>query len=549
MIKSVTLRRFKRFTDVTFELPGHVVLAGPNNTGKTTVLQAIAAWDLALRVWQQRNDFQRHGIAYSKVPIARPDFAAVPLRNFELLWNERQYKRQDPLEIAIQWDEQWTITMELIADTTEQIFVRPKGKLDREILRDLRFQTVYVPPMTGLNTHEPVFTFIKQNELLGQGKPGEVIRNLLVEAHQSDKWEELTNCIKRLFNYELMPPNTSGANIIAEYTTSISGPRFDIASAGSGFQQVLMLLAFLYARPASVLLLDEPDAHLHVLLQDAIYSELRSVATRQNSQLIVSTHSEVIINSVEPEELCRLFNKPKILRTTDERAKLARSMGIITNTDIMLAENAFGVLFVEGHTDIDILREWARILDHPAYEVLSTRLFWKPTISDTRLGKAGIKTKDYYDAIAMIRDDLPGLEILDRDNQPQLPARYITGSGLQYIRWNRYEIESYLVHPTVMSRFVEQQLGGLETAQLAVDAMLGYFAKQMPSVIEDPLGDHIILNGTKASTQIIPKLLNAAEIYGIEKRDFYAIAAVMLPEEIHPEVCEKLDAIQRAFNL
>ena len=42
MIRKVILRRFKRFQEETFPLPGHIVFAGPNNTGKTTVLQAIA---------------------------------------------------------------------------------------------------------------------------------------------------------------------------------------------------------------------------------------------------------------------------------------------------------------------------------------------------------------------------------------------------------------------------------------------------------------------------------------------------------------------------
>jgi predicted ATPase len=84
---------------------------------------------------------------------------------------------------------------------------------------------------------------------------------------------------------------TARDDIICEFQPLGGGPRLDISSAGSGMQQVLMLLAFLHMRPASVLLLDEPDAHLHVYLQDSIY-ELRSVAARRNSQLIIATHSE-----------------------------------------------------------------------------------------------------------------------------------------------------------------------------------------------------------------------------------------------------------------
>src|SRR5207247_6233814 len=137
-----------------------------------------------------------------------------------------------------------------------------------------------------------------------------------------------------------------------------------------GFQQVLMLLTFLHTRPASLRLLDEPDAHLHVILQDAIYGELRSVAARWNSQLIVATHAEVIINSVAPEELCMLFRQPRLLSSVTERRRLAESLRVVTNLDIAMAEDAPGVLFTEDYTDLNILREWAHKLNHPLYEPL-----------------------------------------------------------------------------------------------------------------------------------------------------------------------------------
>ena len=144
--------------------------------------------------------------------------------------------------------------------------------------------------MTGLGIDEPVFQAPKIEQLLGLGRPGEVLRNLLVEANRDEvAWNALQASIEKLFDYKLRPPDTSGPHIVADYTTSdlsTGYPILDIASAGSGFQQVLMLLAFLNTRPGAVLLLDEPDAHLHVILQDAIYHELRAVAARQRSQLV-----------------------------------------------------------------------------------------------------------------------------------------------------------------------------------------------------------------------------------------------------------------------
>lgn len=371
-----------------------------------------------------------------------------------------------------------------------------------------------------------------------------------MEAHNSSSaWVDLCNSIRKLFGHELLPPDASGAYISAEYTASPGGPRFDIASAGSGFQQVLMLLAILYTHRGSVLLIDEPDAHLHIILQDAIYSELRSVAQKQGSQLIVATHSEVIINSVDVRNLCLLLDRPRPLLSEQEKNLLKKALGILTNTDMMLALEAPGILYVEDYTDIDILREWARQFSHPAYETLTTGLFWKQTRWQPREGASGVRSRDHYDVLKLVRPDLPGLELLDRDGNPHQPETGITGSGLQVLRWKRYEIESYLVHPAAIERYIEQQVGPGALSEQHIRDARAYFEKQMPGVIEDPLGEHLILEGVKASERIIPAILNAAGIHGVEKRDFYQIAALMKPEEIHPEVIEKLDAIQKAFRL
>jgi predicted ATPase len=545
MIRKVVIRRFKRFDEVSFDLPGHVVLAGPNNMGKTTLLQAIAAWGLALERWKQLNNYHRRGGAYAKAPIARQTFSAVPLRDFGLLWRDR--RSQLNIEIEIHSVEGWAITMEFEANSTEQIYVRPNWNVDPGMVHAAKRDTIFVPPMTGLSTDEPIYQRPKIDQLLGQAKPGEVLRNLLVEANHSEGvWEKLEASIRRLFGYRLVAPDATGAHILADYWDGQT--RLDIASAGSGFQQVLMLLTFLHTRPASVLLIDEPDAHLHVILQDAIYGELRAVAAEKKSQLILATHSEVIIDSVDPTELWVMLTTPRPLGQ-GEQARLIRSLRVLSNTDIMLAAEAPGVLYLDGYTDLDILREWARILDHPLYKILTTNLFWKPAVSETRPGAAGVSAKDHFDALKLVRDDLPGLQLIDGDARQEIQSTPITGQGFQRLRWKRYEIESYLVHPAALARYVEQQVG-TAAAQPHLEDLRKHFEESYPpAFLKDPFGDYPYLANTKARTDLLPPALTAAGLPGVPYTRYNEIAALMLPEEIHPEVKEKLILMQKAFNL
>ena len=130
------------------------------------MLQAVTAWDLAMTFWKQRHDYQRHRGFYVKVPVARQAFTAVPLRAFDFLWNDRNYS--GTIEIEIRHSQGWTVTMELMADSTEQVYVRPKPDADPNTVRQVGLNAAFVPPMTGLSTGEPVYQRPKVEQLLAR---------------------------------------------------------------------------------------------------------------------------------------------------------------------------------------------------------------------------------------------------------------------------------------------------------------------------------------------------------------------------------------------
>jgi hypothetical protein len=417
------------------------------------------------------------------------------------------------------------------------------------------------PPMTGLSREEPEYTEPKQLALLGQGRPGEVLRNLLVTAHKDDlqAWGPLQRTIERVFGCSLMPPDTRGENIIAEYRVGTDGPKLDIASAGSGFQQVLMLLTFLYTRAGSVLLVDEPDAHLHMILQGVVYNELNKLAAQQGSQLVIATHSEVIIDEADLGGLRVLTRtSARSLTATEHKGPLKKALKWVTQADIVAAITASGVLYVEGYTDHRLLLAWAGALKHPAEERLRKVLVKTVSGRTTDDEPIGLTARDHYNALSLFFEEpLRAIEITDGDSKNHGPDA-LDGGGLRRLRWRRYEIESYLIHPRAIGRFVLQHHGDTPTSRALLTDVDAWFDRLFRThdpndFVSADVGVEAILTGKKARGDksnddgLMTTLLDAAKVR-LHYRDYDQMAAKMEPEDIHPEVVERLNAIARIFE-
>jgi hypothetical protein len=133
--------------------------------------------------------------------------------------------------------------------------------------------------------------------------------------------------------------------------------------------------------------------------------------------------------------------------------------------------------------------------------------------------------------------------LLDGDNR-NLPEHEVRAEGLEVLRWERYEAESYLIHPVALLRFI-----GSRTLPLFVSAAEQYLRDELPpAVYRDPLAITDYLRATPASKTLLPKLFEAAQV-DMTKKELYLIAEQMRPDEVTPEVREKLDAVHRALGL
>ena len=88
MLTKLTARNFKGFGRVEIELGNPVVFIGPNNSGKTTALQALAFWDIGLKRWNEKRKGKISPEKRPGVTINRRDLIALPVPDAKLLWRE-----------------------------------------------------------------------------------------------------------------------------------------------------------------------------------------------------------------------------------------------------------------------------------------------------------------------------------------------------------------------------------------------------------------------------------------------------------------------------
>ena len=318
LIHYLEIENFKRFGDrQRIELDHPAVLIGPNNCGKTTAIQALALWSQAVRTW-----FEAKGEPPPKertaTPLNRLNIVSVPVRRTRYFWHDavvRRGARNVPLSIGVgvlHGNAVERVTMRFRSQGDELVYCAPddatRGKPD--VIRTaaaLNVRLLY--PMSGIETEEPILRPGRIDVLLGQGQTAQVLRNLclLVSRDAPDDWRRIVELMERLFSVHLGDPTeTARGGIDLFYRQADVREPLDVALAGRGLQQMLLLLAYLHSHPRSVLLIDEPDAHLEILRQKQVYVLLREIAARNESQVVLVTHSEVLIDEALDHNLTLL---------------------------------------------------------------------------------------------------------------------------------------------------------------------------------------------------------------------------------------------------
>ena len=562
MLTKLICRNFKNFEEVEIELGNPVVFIGPNNSGKTTALQALALWEIGLKRWNEHRRRRPQARRRRGITVNRRDLISVPVPDAKLLWHNLQVRnvqenvRIDIIVEGVTASEGWTCGLEFDYANPESFFCRPlrlseaDGKVSEQMPvpeEVANLNVAFLPPMSGLSSNETRLDTGAINVRVGEGRTAEVLRNLcyqiLQEREDNEKWYTIRRQIKELFGVDLDEPSYIVERGEIEMSYQESGTPLDLSSSGRGLQQTLLLLAYIAAHPGSVLLLDEPDAHLEILRQRQIYQMLTELAREHDSQIIAASHSEVILNEAADRDMVIAFlGRPH--RIDSRKSQLLKSLESIGFEQYYQAEQKGWVLYLEGPTDLVILQAFAKKLKHDVEEALE-----RPFVD--YVGNQPGKAREHFYGLREAKTDLVGFCLFDR-----IESELQTTPELREYQWKRREIENYLCQKEVLMAWAEA-----EGKKRSVGPL---FTKQWLSTMEEAIDE--IENAratlgesspwspdTKVSDDFLDRLFNNFfKKLGLEnlmrKTNYHTLVQYVPVDQIDPEVSEVLDGILEIAN-
>jgi predicted ATP-binding protein involved in virulence len=330
-LSKLEIVNFKSFAEVSFDFHPKVnVLTGVNNAGKTTVLEALALWHecyrkLVRRAGRATKQYQKDDyILGTSAPtyVSYHEITSVRSPNYEdVFYNlDADFKRPILITATFASDKNELLSIPLRlaradGDTYNVSCDNYNGfnfKLfnNRDFLKDPEkgIHLAYESPISTLlpieNKQLPAqIRFFKQSRLSVQ-----VFRNRLAQLHEIrsgdiDRFAANLKFVLTNNTEEIQFKFSTDANDIREIVKISIGrePFKDISLLGSGTIQMMSILLSFFEdrRDLNLVLLDEPDSHIHHVLQKKLLDVFEKFG--QNSQVFVTTHNEALIRAAKSE--------------------------------------------------------------------------------------------------------------------------------------------------------------------------------------------------------------------------------------------------------
>jgi len=457
MITSVQFDNFKSLKRYSVSLKRFNVLIGPNNSGKSSILDAFrilnGAYRYASRLIPRSlmlpNDEMGYGyeIPESSIPIV--------IEHAHTDYNDL------PTTISFRYAEDKYLDLKFFKDHQPFLLLRTSGRLPSTVSafrREFPLSLSIIPRLGHLEHEEGLNDQDYVNRNKGSHRAPGLLRNIwYYDQSHFDKFKKLVEESWPGMSIDL-PSRASSLSKKLVMFCKENGITRELFWVGSGFQIWVQLLTHnIKSEGMEIVVVDEPEIYLHPDLQRKIIDIFKSTG----GKIILASHSVEIINEVDPDDVLIIDKGQRSARRLSDLEGMQEAVNLLGSTqNIHLARLARGkhILFVEGKDKL-ILSRLANIAGYS--EMFTSGRITVVPIDGFSNWERAFDTKWAFTKI--LKENINISAIYDRDFKCQAEI----DSFLQKVRQevsgtyvlNRHEVENYLLNPAVIKRAVCLRLG------------------------------------------------------------------------------------------
>lgn len=472
MIRQIEIKRFKNIDHLELPLQNMNVLIGANNAGKSSILQAIQfAVSVAQTTTLERS--ARWIQASDKLPtsLTPNQLIYAPLRDVYSLAKGGELKSDigTAIEVIFKDDELDKCPITIRKGKNKNIAIEIANKKLGEKLRNIEQPfSIYVPGLAGI----PAFEELKSPGIIrraaARGDANNIFRNILWLLHQSaSAWRQFQDDLHNIFpNVEFAVEFDNEKDEYLNIRIQKQNISLPIDAAGTGFLQIVQILSYINLYKPQLLLLDEPDAHLHPDNQRKLAQVLLHISELRGIQIIISTHSRHLYDQLEERaQICWISQGCLNLEEHVETRDVLMRLGALDKIDIANGIQTKLIVLTED----DDQEPLKAILASSGIKLSETEVLSYEGCSD-------IKTANIL--AEYIHKHHPKISIVvhrDRDYNTddeieQIKAKYSKDIKQAFITKGT-DAESYFVNATHIRRLYPNDLSEVEAVDLVNDAI------------------------------------------------------------------------------
>lgn len=451
-LSSISIKNFKAIESLSLPLADVTVMVGPNGSGKSSVLQAIhwaarAASYIPPKKQAEVVDFERLDYSPSSEPLKTAHKSSLTAdRGSPPTEVSFVHMAEDDSEPAVATVRIWA------ARFGSGISVHIEGgsavtpfKQREEVI------TSYIPGLAGLSEKETILVQPLLRRQAASGDAGGVLRNVLfniasrrpgeadntaAEA-RSSRLNTLIQMVHPNVQLEVSFNDREDINIQALYDDAVlAGVKRPLETAATGVLQVVQIFAYLILFRPKLLLIDEPDAHLHPDKQERLIEALEHAAGEFDVQIILTTHSPHIARAASPSANLIWVRNGIASNQEDEAIRTLLGWG---GLDKRL------LFFVEDENDQpirQILRQWPQI----NRQVAVCRCFGIDNLPRSAMLK-GLFEENNFGVRALVHRDR---DYLTDTEVQKWSERYVSVGTMTWVT-THVDVEAYFCQPAYLS--------------------------------------------------------------------------------------------------